>query len=96
MSETSALIECNKGCPLCCSEVDEINAKVMGAMRIIGLLLFPIILFGFIGVHVYFALIEKQFCMPAGMTEIVYASMIMPWAGESANILIKKFKGSKE
>lgn len=92
----SHLKECNEACPLCCSEVDEINARVMGSMRIIGLLLFPIILFSFVGVYAYFAILEKPFVMPIGVIEIVWASLLLPWAGEGAGILIKKFKGGKD
>lgn len=97
MAESIApLVVCNEGCPVCCHEVDEINARVMGIMRIVGLLMFPIILFAFVGVHVYFALIEKPFAMPPGVTEIVWASLLLPWAGESASLLIQKFKGKSE
>lgn len=92
MSETPTLKRCNNKCPYCCVEVDEINAKIIGAMRIMALMLSPIMFLAYFGAHVYFAVIGKDFSSPTGVDLMVWAFIAGPWSGESIGLIYQKWK----
>lgn len=70
-------LECNGGCPACCGDIEELNARAEAALRNRALSLSNWIVTLMIGSHIWFSYLGKSLDVP----DIVWAIVMAPWGG---------------